>query len=69
MTFFSANTSEHGTKNTKLTKYKTEKIKQNDKIENKRVKINVSDLKNFIRDKKVPAVAMSDDTLDFFRYY
>ena len=67
MTYFSANTSEFGTKNTKLT-YKREKVKQNDKLENKRVKINVSDLKNYIRDKKVQVDGMSNDTLDFFRF-
>ena len=44
-------------------------MKQNDKLENKRVKINVADLKVYIRDKKGPADVMSNDTLDLFRYY
>ena len=65
LSYFSANTSALETKISELT-YKTEKYKQNDILKSKKFKVNVADLKDFIRDKK-ETLNRTSDTLGFSR--
>ena len=65
LSYFIANTSALETKISELT-HKTGKYKQDNILKNKKFKVKVSDLKDFIRDKKDTSNRMSD-TLGFSR--